>query len=236
MEHYKLRFTYHDFCDKKAICDFILKLKPIKYCLSEEIGEKTKKQHIQAYVVFSQQKNWLNTKMRSFCKSIDPEYTAPKGRQNKDNGNSRYATGIFKEEYPTLPTLYIGYCVKQDKNPITNFEPEFLEKCYQEWKLFEETKNVKKEVKAKTELEKVDALMQLEPWFKRDIVLPYQAITADQIIYFVVGYYKNEGKRVMEFHMRTLVQTLCLKYIPSYHNDLCKRIKDSIVPRETFFN
>lgn len=234
MEHYKLRFTYHDFCDKKAISDFILKLKPIKYCISEEIGDKEKKQHLQCYVVFPQQKNWLNTKLRQFCLSIDPNYKVPKGRQSKENNNSKYATGIFKEEYPELPIIYIGYCVKQDKNPITNFDKEFLEKCYQEWKVFDDTKKVKKEVKAKTELEKVDALLQLESWFKRDIELPYQSITVDQIIYFVVGYYKKEGKRVIEFHMKTLIQTLCLKYIPSYHNDMCKRLKDSILPRESF--
>lgn len=127
-------------------------------------------------------------------------------RKDFGSGNGSYSMKEVEKD----PVEYIAYMMKDGDFCAGNIAESLLREA-QEYDLKVKTQIKEKKKSRKTVME------QMIEKFNYDEVPPQDRC---QVVTDVVAFYKDERKLVREFAMVSQVQTLLLRYIPAYANDL----------------
>lgn len=175
-----------------------------KYC-KHNADQKVNRTHYHYYL----ETHLSLATIQKRCKE-HPEY---------EKGNGFYATAKIKylEEGQSHPVSYLGYmmhdALEDEQSENLNTLKEKMIECRDEYV----AAMIKKREKAKN---KKTQLQIMEEEFNYTV----GDVDAHQVIDDVINYYKKEEKLVREFQMVSQVQTLLLKYDPSYRDTLSTNI------------
>lgn len=139
------------------------------------------------------------------------------GKPFKGNKFFALKTLVITEgfDYPVEP---LGYLLKPS---VENCWTEDLEQLKEEIKKYCEEINEKRKRETKN---RKTIIQDMEDTFNYTVGEVY----TDEVISDVIGYYKEKGKLVREFAMVSQVQTLLLKYDPTYAHTLSTNIHRQI--------
>lgn len=204
MDYYKLRIDTHNVNLIQAMCE--------KYFTNYVYALENQGQdnpHVHLYVE-------MFTKQATLREYI---------RKTFGQGNRCYSLKSLDEK---RPVEYLAYVIKEGDYKHNCLTPEELTL------LHAHNKEVKTQIKArkadrKTVLERVlDLFKDVE--FPDDTypLLGEYFLSEEKIVEMVVEYYKEQGTLIREFQLVSICQTLCLKFLPDYKNDLKNKILDKI--------
>lgn len=123
-------------------------------------------------------------------------------RKNYGSGNSSYSLKALDEQ---CPVEYLAYCVKQNTY-IHNLPDEVILRAK------EYDKKVKIQMKEKKKNRKT-ILQRMKEEFKYE---ERKDLTYDEVITDVIKFYKDHEILIRENMIVSQVQTLLIKYVPSY--------------------
>lgn len=151
-------------------------------------------------------------------------------KSEKDKtGNRIYSLRELDDE---KPATYIAYIMKDGQIEHHGFTEEKIAEC------LAEDKRIKEEMAA-LKVKKRPILLEISERLEAKLQdneypamisgeLRYVPLTPYHLTDEVIAYFLDTGKLVREFMMISVVQTLCLKYIPRYRYTLKSRIMEKI--------
>lgn len=137
------------------------------------------------------------------------------------SGNGSYSMKELDEEYPLE---YIAYILKEGKYENSGYPESILQEAKDyDLKIKQEIKEKKQE--RRTILQKID-----DEYFSNieDGVIDGHYVDRHYVVSSVLDFYKKSGTLIREFQLISLSQTLCLKYIPHYTEELKCRVLDKL--------
>lgn len=141
-------------------------------------------------------------------------------RKHYGSGNGVYS---MKELDEPKPIEYISYCIKEGNQMISpSFDSAFIREC-NEWNA-----RVKSEIKTKKENKKtvLDKIIEHYDYEnKKELWIP-------QVVDDVLLYYKENKILVREFQIKSQIQTILLRYQPTYQKMFKDQILDSLTYRK----
>lgn len=144
-------------------------------------------------------------------------------------GNSGRSTTRLREDLPTS----LAYVIKDGNYHIDGFDSEIIDRATE----------LVREFQLKIKQKKMSKLEQLREIIKRDLkitklddkeIYVFQDTDGERIVNeefildIVLEFYKNSKTLYREFYVISVVQTLCLEFVPSYDYKCRNRILEKI--------
>lgn len=241
-----IKFRLHqDVTEENLIrmTDFIKSLISERYIVAGEVDAK--RPHFQCYINLPLQvgeEGDLKKAMKRVRNSFRYSYkdlldTLPDGKK----GNSLYSITCISENC-SFPLEYCAYLMKENCMEMVGFSDEerasiiaHNDKVVDKILIKEQKKKQSQFAMVESELLKITSYVEED-----DIKTIYidstglrqsgslEPLSEYLVTLFVVMYWKTNELPVREFHMVSIVQTLCLKYLPSYTGTLINRILDKV--------
>lgn len=201
---FKLRIDTSPCDGVQQLCDKYAKEYLYTY---ENTGEENP--HVHMYLQLSKQSRTVRAYIRKVFGS----------------GNGVYSLKELDEQYPIE---YLAYCMKLGE-PTHNLPNEIIDKA-KSYDLDVKRSMKEKKSSRRTQLQILDDIIGTECELQGDVYVRSNGLIPckEFVVDTVIRYYKDEKKLVREFMIVSLVQSLCLKYVPSYDYELKRKILDRI--------
>lgn len=215
-----------------------------RYIVAGEVDAK--RPHFQCFVsvpIAIAEEGDLKKTMKRFRNSFRYSYkdlldTLPDGKK----GNSLYSITLIAQNDP-FPLEYCAYLMKENCMDMVGFSDE------ERAQIIEHNNKVVTEIRLKEQKKKQSQYAQIEEEFvsrlteevdedgNRSYVMntiglrqagSREPLSSYLVSLFVVTYWKDHELMVREFHMISIIQTLCLNYMHSGIGSLAQRLHEKI--------
>lgn len=208
MNNFKFRITLQDNLNPINTSNFLKSLGG-EYFIVLETGKEGDNPHIQSYIKTHLQQQAIRKRFLTWKKTL-----------TMAKGNELYSLKDCMEDYPIE---YLGYLMKEDKNPDTNISEEQLEESREYYKLFQEERKKRKE-------EKKPAITIL----KELVAIAFEEATQEQrdkvdfrekiIFNTIINYHTENNKLIRVFLIQSYYDTIALEYIHYFEDELFENI------------